>query len=201
MKRAVTRELYRYWDALRGPRPLPDYAELHPDAMRGCLANAFVLDCAPGHPFRLAGTSVCRLFGHELKGIAFSALWSAAGGPAMEHLLQCVFAETVGAVISATGRNATGETLEAELLLLPVTAGQEEKPRVIGTLCPVALPYWIDARPLVTLHGGDPRYLGAAHDAGNMRRLVSGQNNPLRGRGFVVYPARLGGMIPRQHQG
>ncbi len=68
MKRAVTRELYRYWDALRGSRPAPDSADLHPAAIRSCLADLFVLDCEPGYPFRLAGTSVCALFGHELAG-------------------------------------------------------------------------------------------------------------------------------------
>jgi len=201
MKRAVTRELYRYWDALRGSRPAPDCADLHPNAMRSCLADAFVLDCDPGYPFRLAGTSVCALFGHELKGIAFSALWAGASGPAMEHLLQCMFAETIGAVVSVTGRNAIGETLDIEMVVLPLLPGKGAKARLVGALSPIALPYWIDARPLVTLHGGDPRYLGAAHDCGNARRLVSGRSNPLRGRGFVIYPAVGTGALPRRHQG
>ncbi len=68
-------------------------------------------------------------------------------------------------------------------------------------MSPAAPPYWIDARPLVSLQGGDPRFVGAAHDRGNARRLVSGRDNPLRGRGFVIYPAIRPGVWSRHYQG
>ena len=73
MKHAASRELYTYWQALRGRRPAPQRAEIEPGAIRHVLSEAFIvaLDRGAGYPFRLAGTRVCALFGRELKGESF----------------------------------------------------------------------------------------------------------------------------------
>src|SRR5215469_2101579 len=69
MKHAACRELYAYWDERRGKRPAPERAEIEPGAIRHVLSDALILglDAGTGHPFRLAGTRMCALFGRELK--------------------------------------------------------------------------------------------------------------------------------------
>src|ERR1700728_823423 len=81
MKHAASRELYAYWQELRGRRPAPTRAEIEPGAIRRILSEAFILalDRASGYPFRLAGTRVCALFGRELKGETFLDLWDEPG--------------------------------------------------------------------------------------------------------------------------
>ena len=89
MKHAASQELYAYWEERRGQRPAPERAEIEPGAIRQVLSDAFILalDDRAGHPFRLAGTRVCALFGRELKGERFIGLWAAASQPIMSDLL------------------------------------------------------------------------------------------------------------------
>ena len=56
----------------------PERTEIEPGAIRGVLADAFILalDRGSGHPIRLAGTRLCALFGREIKGKSFLDLWT-----------------------------------------------------------------------------------------------------------------------------
>src|SRR5437588_12839090 len=73
MKQASSRELFGYWAARRGTRTAPERGEIEPSAIRRALGDVFILefDRGLGHPFRLAGTRVCALFGRELKNQRF----------------------------------------------------------------------------------------------------------------------------------
>ena len=55
MKHAASRELYAYWQEKRGTRPAPERTEIEPGAIRGVLADAFILalDRGSSHPIRL----------------------------------------------------------------------------------------------------------------------------------------------------
>ena len=79
MKQASSRELFGYWTARRGTRPAPERGEIEPSAIRRALGDVFILefDRHQSHPFRLAGTRVCALFGRELKNEPFLSLWDA----------------------------------------------------------------------------------------------------------------------------
>ena len=70
MKNASSQELYAYWEKQRGTRSAPARTDIEPGAIRHILSDAFILalDGDAGHPFRLAGTRLCALFGRELKG-------------------------------------------------------------------------------------------------------------------------------------
>jgi hypothetical protein len=194
MRQPSSRDLFAYWDALRGTRPAPDRSEIDPGAIRASLPDVFLLgfDPARRYPFRLAGMSVCALFGRELRDTAFTALWAPAAEPAMAKLVQCVIDDCIGAVTAITGENETGQTLDLELLLLPLICRDGERARVIGALSASTPPYWLGIRPVQTLQAGDMRFVGPAVD-GAGRKFVAGRANLLTGPGFVVYPA-----IPRQ---
>ena len=76
MKHAVIQDLYAYWQERRGNRPAPERADIVPGPIRHLLSDVFILtlDREAGHPFRLAGTRLCALFGRELKGERFIEL-------------------------------------------------------------------------------------------------------------------------------
>jgi hypothetical protein len=191
MKQRVTRALFEHWDALRGARPAPDRNDIDPGAIRSCLANTFVLAFDPDceHPFRIAGTAICALFGRELTRSPFVSLWAEENRNAVLDLVRAVAEETEGAVASVTGRTGEGEALAIEMILLPLADAGGSSGRLLGALAPVAAPYWLGERPLRSLHLGELRYTAAGAQAGTTRRLLSGRANPLRGPGFVVYPA------------
>ena len=86
MKHAASRELYAYWDERRGTTPGARSAPRSspaPSAMCSATPSSSALDVGAGHPFRLAGTRVCALFGRELKGEAF--IGAVGGGKPADH--------------------------------------------------------------------------------------------------------------------
>lgn len=188
MKLATTRELFAYWDRCRGERLAPERADIDPAAIRRVLGDTFILafERAAGHRFRLAGTRVCALFARELKGQPFLTLWGQASGEAVGQLTATIAGETVGAVASATGVTADGDTMALELLLLPLGQSGRMPVRLLGSLTPVSIPYWLGVRPLERLTLGALRYVGPAVD-GAAPSLVADPPPGRSSHGFVVY--------------
>ena len=80
MRLATSMELYAYWNALRAGRSAPERNDIEPGAIRGILADTFVLDFDKenGFPFRIAGSRANALFLTELRGLSFLLLWREA---------------------------------------------------------------------------------------------------------------------------
>jgi hypothetical protein len=166
MKHRVTRTLFDYWDAVRGARPAPDRCDIDPGAIRSCLASTFILTCDArhGHPFRIAGTSLCEMFGSELTRRPFDRLWAAEDRPAMSDLVRTVARDTKGLVAEVIGQTADAETADLEMILLPLAGGDTGTGRILGALAALSAPYWLGTRPLQSLHLGDLRHPGASRD-------------------------------------
>jgi hypothetical protein len=185
MKHAASRELYAYWQELRGRRPAPERAEIEPAAIRHVLSEAFILalDHPAGYPFRLAGTRICALFGRELKGSPFVALWDEESQRTMVDLLAVLAGEWVGTVAGVTAQSASGESVELELLLLPLSVRRPSLARTIGVLAPFNMPQWIGQSPIGPLKLGARRHIGAPVE----KRLLPRFLGPRSRRGLVVY--------------
>src|SRR5689334_11367509 len=147
MKQASSRELFGYWAARRGMRAAPERGEIEPSAIRRALGDVFILefDRGLGHPFRLAGTRVCALFGRELKNKRFVDLWDAGSRAAIADLLDGVADEATGLVASASGCTAEGWAQDIELMVLPLTLRGDTHARMIVALAPVSTPFWLRA--------------------------------------------------------
>lgn len=162
MKHMSSRALHSYWNTQRGKRAAPERAEIDPGAIRHVLADTFVLavDFVGEHRFRLAGTKICTLFGHELKDQAFAGLWEPQSGAALGRLLDLVTNETAGIVAGATGFTEDGATVDLELLLLPLAHQGHSRVRAIGALVALNQPYWLGTYPLTSIKLGSIRHLG-----------------------------------------
>jgi hypothetical protein len=194
MKHPSTRELFDYWNARRAGRPAPERGEIEPTAIRRALADTFILtvDERTGHPFRIAGTRVCALFGRELKGEGFLAQWDHDSRKLVRELIAAVTQEPIGLVAGASAAGLNGQRLDLELLILPLRHHDRTDGRVIGTFAPLEVPYWLGAHALSTLALGSLRYLGDAVAPG----LPSGVAMPPPNRriikhGLVVYDGGL----------
>jgi hypothetical protein len=164
MKTAPTRKMYAYWNERRGSRLAPERGDIEPGAIREILGDSFIVsfDAAGDHPFRLAGTRVCALFGHELKGEPFVQFWDQASRKQVRALAASV-ADEAGAVVAGVGgRTAQGSHTDLELMLLPLYHRGKMRVRLLGVLAPVAVPYWLGAESVVTLTLGAVRHLGPA---------------------------------------
>jgi hypothetical protein len=189
MKQASSRELFGYWVARRGTRSAPERGEIEPSAIRKALGDVFILefDRHQGHPFRLAGTRLCALFGRELKSERFLDVWEAGSRAAMGDLLDAVADDATGVVAAAKGRTPEGWTQDVELVLLPLAHRGDTHARVIGTLAPLSAPFWLGAARLGGLTLGTIRHLDPALEAPTAARLVAGDVTAARRATFTVH--------------
>lgn len=190
MKNASSQELYAYWEKQRGRRSAPARTDIEPGAIRHILSDAFILalDSGAGHPFRLAGTRLCALFGRELKGESFLDLWEADHRRVVADLIGILNEESVGTVAGVTSRSAAGDSLDLELLLLPLDAPRPLLARTIGILAPLKPVAWLGISPLGPLCLGPRRHVGVSLEKRLLPRFMAASR-----RRLVVYQ---GGRVP-----
>ncbi|WP_448952906.1 PAS domain-containing protein [Labrys neptuniae] len=148
MKNAATRDLYGYWDQLRGQRPAPERVDIDPAAIRRVLGDTFIveIDKNRSFPFRLAGTRMCALLGQELRGASLLERWT--DRVALAELVTAVSSDLTARVITLTGSTLQGHRLDLELLLLPLHHRGKANSRILGSLTPSETPYWIGLHPI-----------------------------------------------------
>jgi hypothetical protein len=163
MKLRSSQALFAHWDSVRQDRECPERAEISPAALKGALTDTFVLafDASAGHPFRLAGTQICALFGREVRREPFVSLWAEVEQASAAELAASVADDTSGLLAGVTGRNGEGQTLSLELLLLPLRHRGRTHRRLIGTLAAAERPYWLALRPITALVLESHRFLSA----------------------------------------
>jgi hypothetical protein len=62
-------DLYRYWDAKRGDRPMPARADIDPAELRGLLPHLTLIERVEGgFRYRLVGSKVVQDLGREMTG-------------------------------------------------------------------------------------------------------------------------------------
>jgi hypothetical protein len=98
-------------------------------------------------------------------------------------LLSVLADEWVGTVAGASAHTSSGEPLELELLLLPLSTRRPHLARTIGVLAPLKIPQWIGFSPIGALALGSRRYVGP----GMEKRLVPRFLTPRSRRGLIVY--------------
>ena len=145
MKLAVTMELYAYWNRLRGRRSAPERNDVDPGAIRGVLAETFVLDFDDrcGFPFRIAGSRANALFLKELRGHSFLELWRNADRKEVSSILHYVADKTQPFLIGAEARPPGLGAVEIEAILLPLRHHGLTHSRILGGFAVSSAPHWI----------------------------------------------------------
>ena len=150
MKHRNSHLLVGYWSRLRRGRDVPDQCDIDPRAIKRMLSFVFILDAADAsHPhYRLAGTSLCDRYGFELKGTGFLAHWEAGSRSSMTLLLRQSLAMKQPVAISSYGTTPEGALVEMEMILAPITFGNEEPTRFIGMMQVLSDPSPLAGRPI-----------------------------------------------------
>jgi len=186
MKHASSALVLDYWNDRRRNRPAPERADIEPAEIRQALGDTFMLaaDFVDELRFRLAGTRVCALFGREIKGESFTAMFNEDSRRQIDELIAVVNNEAVGAIAGLLATTADGAETDVEMLLLPLAHTGHARIRAIGVLAPLSQPYWLGEKPVVDMSLRTLRHLG--DDSGDAPRVVSGLGSRVR-HGFVVY--------------
>ena len=194
MKLAVTTELYEYWNRLRGPRSAPERNDVDPGAIRGVLADTFVLDFDErrGFPFRIAGSRANAIFLKELRGRSFVELWRDADRKELDSILHCVADEAQPFLIGGEARPSGPGALDIEAILLPLRHHGQTHARVLGAFAVHTAPAWIGlvgAGPiaLTSLRALDPPSRPGSMGDGAAPAGFSARNPPRRYKHLFVY--------------
>ncbi|WP_186396276.1 PAS domain-containing protein [Stappia sp. TSB10GB4] len=152
MKHPVTQRLYEYWDSLRGERPAPDRGEIEPGRIRAVLGDTFILELVDRdtYRFRLAGTRLCALHCRELKNRNILRGWSSEDREALATLLAAVTEDAAAAVIGVAGFTERKQSVDMEMLLLPLHIPGEGCSRVLGACVALEQPYWAGMHPILS---------------------------------------------------
>ena len=153
MKHPSARALLAYWDRLRKGRAAPERAEIDPAEIGRLLGDVFLLENSenPRHAVRLAGTRLCALIGHELRGRGFGALFAAEDRATLFGLMEAVADGQIPAVASLLGETDGGRSVDLEMLLLPLRHRGRTHARMLGSIVPLEVPYWTGTEPLARL--------------------------------------------------
>lgn len=187
MKHPSARALHAYWDRLRAGRAAPERAEIDPAEIGRLLGDVFLLENSenPRYAVRLAGTRLCALIGHELRGRSFGAFFAADDRPTLFGLLEGVADGQTPAVASLVGETDDARTLDLEMILLPLRHRGKTHARMLGAIVPLDVPYWTGTAPLARIRIKTLRILlgkadessdfGGLHRPGSARlRVVQG---------------------------
>lgn len=195
MKLAVTMELYAYWNRLRARRSAPERSDVDPGAIRGVLADTFVLDFdeAHGFPFRIAGSRANAIFLKELRGRPFLDLWLDADRSELKSVLHCVADEAQAFLIGAQARPPGLGAVDLEVILLPLRHHGLTHSRLLGAFAVHAAPAWMGlmgAGPiaLASLRALDSSTRPTLVEEGAATAGFSLRDPPRRYKHLFVYP-------------
>lgn len=155
MRHDSSRQLYEYWNLLRGSRSAPERSEIEPSDIRDVLGDTFILEVSTQLrtiAFRLAGTRLCAAHGRELKGLGFLALWSEDDNYDVVRAVGNVYRKHVPMLLSYTARSEADRFVEYEAILLPLQQAADGNERILGIATPKTPPYWLGAEALTLLH-------------------------------------------------
>jgi hypothetical protein len=145
MELSASIELYAYWNAIRAGRASPERNAINPGAIRGILADTFVLDFdnRNGFPFRIAGSRANTLFLTELRGLSFLQLWREADRQEIKSILHRVASETQPFCLRAEAHPPGLGRLDIEATLMPLRHHGSTHSRVLGSLAACSMPHWL----------------------------------------------------------
>ncbi len=145
MRQAGTRELFDYWDRLRGERDAPERSQIDLAAIRGLLHDIFMLEVDAGHrfPFVMSGSRVNALFCAEQKSRSFLDLWPLQEAHNIAAVLLTVVDAACPVIACADARPEGYAKADLEILLLPLHHNGRAQARILGLAATAAKPTWL----------------------------------------------------------
>lgn len=151
MLHKTTETVFDYFNRLRGKESAPLRSEIDPSALKSVLPDLFFLEMAGDGAlrFRLAGTRICVILGRELRGQPFTSIWHPSQRHKMKIAAETVLANRIPFEISVEASLENEESMDLEMLLLPLYSRAGQCDRIFGSL--VAMQAGQLVRPLPRL--------------------------------------------------
>jgi hypothetical protein len=149
VKSAASQQLYEYWDRLRGARSAPERNDVEPAAIRGVLADTFILEFerAASFPLRIVGSRTNALFARELRGQSFLGIWRGEDRDELTDILSSAADGAQPYLLGARGGPRGAPAIDVEVLILPLRHRGATHARMIGACTPRIAPSWLGLLP------------------------------------------------------
>jgi hypothetical protein len=138
LRSPILNQLHAYWQRKRGARPAPSWKEIDPAEIVPLLPHLFLIEAVGAPPrfrYRLIGTGVVALTGRDLTGHFVDENLEPAKFAALVEPYAAVIA--LARPVAKKGPTIwieKRETLEVEVLLLPIANAQDEIALILGSV-------------------------------------------------------------------
>lgn len=152
MRHKTSETLFAYWNGVRGEHLAPRRFQIEPAKISAILSSTFMLErLGPAtYRYRLAGTTVCNMFGAELRGTNFLDGWPPEDHLSLMRRLSVLSGRGAVELIHLEAAPAGRPSVAFELLLLPLRHTGEAIDRVLGSFVALDRPSWLGYVPLAT---------------------------------------------------
>ena len=152
MRHKTSETLFAYWNGVRGAYLAPRRFEIEPAKIAGILSSTFMLErLSPAtYRYRLAGTSVCNMFGAELRGANFLDGWPPEDHHSLMRRLSVLSGQGAVELIHLEAAPTGRASVPFELLLLPLRHTGKSIDRILGSFVALDCPGWLGHQPLAT---------------------------------------------------
>lgn len=151
MREHISQALYGYWNDIRAGRLAPKRFEIEPSQIAGMLPDTFILERVDAETsrFRLAGTRICEVFGTEFRGLNIFELVGDEDRITLQRQISVIARQGAVGVFTLRCVSDRGNTLDIELLLLPLVHLRDTVDRFLGAMAVMNRPVWAGHEPLV----------------------------------------------------
>ncbi len=152
MKQKQTLRLYEYWKELYSRHGVPERRHIEPAAISDILGDTFILetDLGGNAKYRLAGTRLCAIAGHELKGQNFSRIWQSNEQKTICDLLKSAGSENVAILLGSSAHTKDNKRVPLETLVLPLLHDGEKGKRLLGITTAQQRPHWLGSHAIIS---------------------------------------------------
>ncbi len=180
-----SRRLFCYWERIRGEASAPPRARIDLKEIKRIVPWLAVIERTPASPaydWRLAGTGVCRLWGHEVTGRQVLENWPQVERATMTRAFDGVITLLQPFVARFAARNTAGEEVGIELLALPVYPDARQRPQIFASFMPFREPVWSGEQRLATFRLSSLRVIWTEPLPGEDTRALLPETRP---QGFL----------------
>jgi hypothetical protein len=158
IRHTESKAVFGLWNAVKRGAKVPARAAIEPRSFSRHLSQICLLEkSGPDATIRLGGTDICALFGKELRGTQFGALFTRGARLSVQAALARTLTLSQPMMIEGLGETASGRQIGVEILLLPLSDGQGHVTQVMVYLQPLDPIARLIGEPLTAF-----RFLGMA---------------------------------------
>ena len=121
----------------------------------------------PDVNYRLAGTQLCSMYGHELKQETFSEAFVGEDQRSAESWVYRLGLDDYILLICSLGETAYGDKVNIETLLMPLVHNDQPGTRILGITTPCETSTWLGATPVIAQSIRSVRILRPWEDTGS----------------------------------